>query len=400
MKVSECPLYEVPDSPPELTFDPFLRNALDAPVSRIRLPYGEGDCWLATRYDDVRFVTSDPRFTRDITGRPTPRMTKHLIPLDRAVSFVDPPDHARVRSVVAPAFTRRAVERLRPRAQSILDGLVDDMLAAGPRADVVRSVVSPFPLAVVGEVLGTPTEDRPQLRAWAEVVLTRATDQAGLERAQQAKAAASGYFRALAAQRRYRPADDLMTRMVEAVEAGRIDEEELLALATLIGLNGWHAVRNNVSNMVYLLLTRAELRERLLSEPQVVPQAVEELLRWIPHKNGVGQPRIATEDVEVSGVLIRRGEVVQVSYVAACRDPEHFPDPDAIDLDRQGPPHLAFGNGPHHCVAPLLARMEAEVLLSTLLRRLPGLRLAVPAQEIAWQRSVLIRGPVGLPVTW
>ncbi len=214
------------------------------------------------------------------------------------------------------------------------------------------------------------------------------------------KAAARRYFRELAERRRSRPAGDLMTRMVAAVDAGRIDEEELLALATLIGLNGWHAVRNNVSNMVYLLLTRPELRERLCAEPESVPRAVEELLRWIPHKHGVGQPRIATEDVEVGGVLVRRGEVVQVSYVAAGRDPRRFPDPDALDIDRQGPPHLAFGHGPHHCVAPLLARMEAEELLSALLRRLPGLRPAVPAGEIAWQGSVLIRGPVGLPVTW
>jgi len=214
------------------------------------------------------------------------------------------------------------------------------------------------------------------------------------------KAAARGYFCELAAQRRARPSDDLLTELVSAVDAGRLDEEELLALAMLIGLNGWHAVRNNAANMVYLLLTRHALRERLLAEPELMPQAVEELLRWIPHKNGVGQPRIATEDVEVGGVLIRSGEVVQVSYVAANWDPHRFHAPETIDPDREGPPHLAFGNGPHHCVAPLLARMEAEVLLSTLLRRLPKLRLAVPAEEVAWQQHVLIRGPVGLPVEW
>ncbi|MEW2223098.1 cytochrome P450 [Streptomyces sp. NPDC006990] len=398
--MAQCPLYDLPADPPELEFDPFLRAALESPPSRIRLPHGEGDCWLVTRYDDVRFVTSDPRFSRDIVGRPTPRMTRHLIPLDRAVSFVDPPEHARVRSVVAPVFGSGAVERLRPRVRALVAELVDGMLAAGPPADVVRYVVSPLPLAVVGELLGVPPEDRTQVRDWASTLLTRASDDAAAERAQQVKAAARQYFRELAELRRSRPARDLMTRMVEEVDAGRIDEEELLALATLIGLNGWHAVRNNVSNMVYLLLTRPELRERLRAEPESVPRAVEELLRWIPHKHGVGQPRIAIEDVEVGGVLVRRGEVVQVSYVAAGRDPSRFPDPDTVDIDRQGPPHLAFGHGPHHCVAPLLARMEAEELLSALLRRLPGLRPAVPAEEIAWQGSVLIRGPVGLPVTW
>ncbi|MBO8194040.1 cytochrome P450 [Streptomyces oryzae] len=398
--MTECPLYEVPDAPPELEFDPFLRAALRRPPCRIRLPYGEGDCWLVTRYDDVRFVTSDPRFSRNIVGRPTPRMTKHLIPLDRAVSFVDPPGHTRARSVVAPAFGRRAVDRARARAQECVDGLVDGMVAAGPPADVVWHVVSPFPLAVVSELLGVPAQDRPQLREWASALLTRACDDAALAHVQGVKAAARGYFCELAAQRRARPSDDLLTELVSAVDAGRLDEEELLALAMLIGLNGWHAVRNNAANMVYLLLTRHALRERLLAEPELMPQAVEELLRWIPHKNGVGQPRIATEDVEVGGVLIRSGEVVQVSYVAANWDPHRFPAPETIDPDREGPPHLAFGNGPHHCVAPLLARMEAEVLLSTLLRRLPTLRLAVPAEEVAWQQHVLIRGPVGLPVEW
>ncbi len=136
-----------------------------------------------TRYDDVRFVTSDPRFSRDIVGRPTPRMTRHLIPLDRAVSFVDPPGHARVRSVVAPVFGSGAVERLRPRVRALVAELVDGMLAAGPPADVVRYVVSPLPLAVVGELLGVPPEDRTQVRDWAVTLLTRASDDAAAERA-------------------------------------------------------------------------------------------------------------------------------------------------------------------------------------------------------------------------
>ncbi|MFI9202779.1 cytochrome P450 [Streptomyces sp. NPDC053048] len=397
----KCPrLYDVADVP-ALDFDPFLRKSLqDAPVSRIRLPHGEGDCWLVTRYADVRFVTSDPRFSRDIVGLPIPKMTKHFIPLDRAVSFVDPPDHARVRAVVAPAFTQRNMERLRPQAQAILDRLVDGLLESGPPADLIRHITSPFPLDVVSEVLGIPAADRSRVRDWAQTLLTRASDQAGAERARQVKEAARGYFRDLAAQRRAEPRSDLMSAMVAAVGEGRIDDEELLALATLMGLNGWHAVRNNTSNMMYALLTRTRLMDRLRSEPQLVPQAVDELLRWIPHKHGVGQPRIATEDVEVGGVLIRQGEFVYVSYVTANWDERVYPDPDRIDFDRKGPPHVAFGYGPHFCVGPLLARMESEVLLSTLVRRLPAMRLAIPQDQVRWQTDVLIRGPVDLPVTW
>ncbi|WP_234391920.1 cytochrome P450 [Streptomyces sp. WM6378] len=386
---------------PELDFDPFLRESLrERPVSRIRLPHGEGECWLVTRYDDVRFVTSDPRFSRDIIGRPIPKMTKHFIPMDRALSFVDPPGHARVRAVVAPAFTQRAMDRLRPRVQELLDLRVDRMMAAGPTADLVEHVTSPFPLDVVSELIGVPPADRPQIRAWAGTLLNRTSDEAAADRARQGREAACAYFRDLAAQRRAEPRDDLMSTMVAAVDDGRIDEEELLALTTLMELNGWHAVCNNTTNMVYALLTRDGLMDRLRSEPALVPRAVDELLRWIPHKHGVGQPRIATQDVEVGGVLIRDGELVYVSYVAGNWDEQVYPDPDRIDIERQGPPHLAFGHGPHYCVGPLLARMEAEVLLSTLLNRLPDLRLAVPAEQVRWPTGVLIRGPIDLPVAW
>ncbi|MFD9634403.1 cytochrome P450 [Streptomyces violascens] len=384
-----------------MDFDPFLSESLrNAPVSRIRLPHGEGDCWLVTRYEDVRFVTSDPRFSRDITGRPIPKMTKHFIPMDRALSFVDPPGHARVRAVVAPAFTQRAMDRLRPRAQELLDRRVDRMMAAGPPADLVQHITSPFPLDVVSELIGVPPADRTRIRDWAQTLLTRASDEAAAARALEVRAAAGAYFRELAARRRAEPRDDLMSVMVAAVDNGQIDEEELLALTTLMELNGWHAVCNNTSNMVYALLTQDGLMDRLRSEPELVPQAVEELLRWIPHKHGVGQPRIATQDVEVGGVLIRDGEFVYVSYVAANWDELVYPDPERIDVERQGPPHLAFGHGPHYCVGPLLARMESEVLLSTLINRLPDLRLALPPEQVRWQTNVLIRGPVDLPVTW
>ncbi|GGU66358.1 cytochrome P450 [Streptomyces lavendofoliae] len=401
MKDVTAPLYEVSDLA-ALDFDPFLREALEAePVVRIRLPHGApGECWLATRHDSVRFVTSDPRFSRDIVGRPLPSMNRYLIPLDRAVSFVDPPDHTRVRSVVSSAFNRSGVAALRPRAQAVLDRLVDSMVAAGPPADLVEHVTSPFPMHVIGAVLGVPEADRPRLRTWADAVLTRAKDETEVGRARQAKEEARAFFLELVRERRRRPQADLISELGDAVDSGKIEEEELLALATLMALNGWHAVRNHTSNMVYCLLTDDSLKSRLRSDPHVVPAAVEELLRWIPHKHGVGQARIATEDVEVGGVLIRRGEAVYVSYVAANWDQRCYSEPHRIDIDRKGPPHLAFGYGPHHCVAPLLARMEAELLLTTLLTRLPDLRLATDPANVPWQKDVLIRGPVALPVTW
>ncbi|MFK8906731.1 cytochrome P450 [Streptomyces sp. YS-3] len=327
-------------------------------------------------------------------------MTKHFIPLDRAVSFVDPPDHARVRSVVAPYFTQRGIDRHRIRAHQLMEERCRELEAVGAPADLVRHVISPFALGMISEVMGIPAGDQPQIRAWAQTILTRASDDAQALRAEEAKQAARAYFSSLAAQRRAEPREDVMSALVAAVDAGRIDEEELLALATLMGLNGWHAVCNNVTNMMFVLLTQPQLRDWLHRHPGQILPAVDELLRWIPHKHGVGQPRVATEDVEVGGVLIREGEFVYVSYVAANWDERVYPDPGRIDFERKGLPHVAFGFGPHACVGPLLARMEAEILVNTLTGRFPTMRLAVPSENVAWQTDVLIRGPVDLPVTW
>jgi biflaviolin synthase len=400
--VDACPVrtYDCADVP-SLDFDPFLLESLrHAPVSRIRVPHGDGEVWLVTRYEDVRFVTSDPRFSRDIKDRAVPKMTRHTIPLDQAISYLDPPEHARVRAVVAAAFSPRGMERLRHRAQEILEHLSRGLRDAGPPADLVRHVVSPFPLEVISEVIGVPAADRRRLLEWTRIIFTRADDEAAARRAKETKAAVGDYFRDLAARRRAEPRADLMSTMAAAVDAGRITEGELLALATLLQLNGWHAVRNNAANMVYVLLTHEKLMKQLRTRPALVPQAVEELLRWVPHKHAVGQPRIATQDVEVGGRLIRAGEFVYVSFVAANRDGTVYPDPDRIDFDRQGPPHLAFGHGPHYCVAPMLARMESELLLSHLVTRYPDLALAVRPEQVRWQRDVVIRGPVDLPVRW
>lgn len=247
-----------------------------------------------------------------------------------------------------------------------------DWWRPGRPADLVRDVTSPFPLTVVSELIGVPPADRSQMRDWAQSLLTKASDDVAAKRARQVKEAADVYFCELAAQRRAAPQDDLMSVMVAALDKGLISQEELLALTTLMQFNGWHAVCNNTSNMVYALLSQDRLMHRLRLQPGLVPKAVEELLPWIPHKHGVGQPRIATEDVEVGGVMIRVGEFVYVSYVAANWDPQVYPDPGRIDFERQGPPHLAFGHGPHYCVGPQLARMESEVLLSTLISRFAG----------------------------
>lgn len=401
----EPALYETGDLS-ALDFDPFLRDSLrQVPLRQIRLSHGDGTCWLATRYDDVRFVTSDPRFSRDIAGRRLPRMSKHVVPQERAIGVLDPPALTRIRAEVIPAFQRRSVDALRPRAEQIVHALVDGMVADGPPADLLERVISAFPRQLNGELLGVAPEKRVWMTELAQVILTRAEDDEDARAAERAKQALGAHLRGMVRARRDRSdedeRDDLMAHLVRAVDSGRISEPELVGLAALLGVNGWHAVRNNSANMVWLLLTRPPLADRLRAVPDRIPAAVQELLRWIPHKHGLGQARIATEDVSVAGTLVRRGEAVYVSYVAANWDETVFPDAEEIDVDRVGgPAHLAFGYGPHRCPAAALAVMEAEVLLAALLIRLPDLALAVPAGETEWQRKVLIRGPVSLPVTW
>ncbi|MFJ8623349.1 cytochrome P450 [Kitasatospora sp. NPDC093550] len=388
-----------PPDLPGLTFDPMLARLLhEEPVSRIRLPNGEGHAWLVTRHEDVKFVSVDPRFSRQaVVGRPVTRLAPHFIPLDGAVGFADPPDHTRMRRVVAKAFTARSMRRLHDRAQDLVEGLLDTLERHGPPADLVAHLHRPFPLAMVSELMGVPAEDRDEMAAWSETVISAAH---GREASERAKAELAAYFTALLARRRTDPREDLTSVLAEATDAGVLAEHEAVALAGLVQISGAHAVRNNSANMVYALLTRPAHLARLRAEPALLPQAVEELLRYIPHRNAVGLSRIALEDVEVGGVLIPAGEAVYVSYLTANRDPQVFADPEELDFDRTDNPHLAFGHGPHYCPGAALARMESEIILGSLWRRFPRLRLAVPEEQLRWQRGALIRGPEALPVAW
>jgi biflaviolin synthase len=379
-------------------FDPVLAELMrEGPVTRIRLPNGEGWAWLVTRYDDVRTVTNDPRFSRAaVVGRQVTRLAPHFIPVPGAVGFADPPDHTRLRRAVTPAFAARGVERIRERAAGLLADMVGALVADGPPADLTARVLGPFPIAVICEVMGVPAGDRQQMHDWTVTILSSSK---GAEASEQAKDAMAGYFARLVHDRLGSTGQDVTSLLGAAVGRGELTEEEAVGLAVLIQIGG-EAVTNNSGQMFYLLLTRPELLERLRAEPAVRPGAVDELLRYVPHRSAVGLSRIALEDVEIKGTLIREGEPVYVSYLAANRDPDVFPDPDRIDVTRSPNPHVAFGHGPHYCVGGILARMEAELLVDAVLDRLPGLRLAVAPHEVPWRKGALIRGPEALPVAW
>ncbi|MFJ7151781.1 cytochrome P450 [Streptomyces sp. NPDC100445] len=389
------------DDLPALDPDPFLDEVLrEEPVTRIKLPYGEGHAWLVTRYEDIRFVTSDPRFSREqVVGRDVTSMRPEPVASQTAgLQYIDPPRHNRLRRVVARAFTGKSMQRLRPLAELRATELLDAMEDAGAPADLMEHLHGPFPIAVIRDFLGVDEKDWHRWAETGEALLSAGAE--SKERAAQVARANRARIAELIRRRRAEPREDLAGVLAQAVEADEITEDEAISLATAVQVSGGHAVRNNSGSMMYALLTHPGHLDRLRREPELLPRAVDELFRYVPHRNGVGIPRIAVEDVTVGGELIRAGEVVYNAYVVANRDPEVFPDPDALDFDRENRAHLAFGHGPHHCLAAVMARMEAEVMIGTVLTRFPGIRLAVPPQEVEFQRQGLIRGPRTLPVTW
>ncbi|MET7611140.1 cytochrome P450 [Streptomyces seoulensis] len=379
-------------------FDPVLTELMnEGPVTRIQLPNGEGWAWLVTRYDDVRMVTNDPRFGREaVMDKQVTRLAPHFIPDRGAVGFLDPPDHTRLRRSVAAAFTAKGVERVRERSRAMLEELVDELLQDGPPADLTGAVLSPFPIAVICELMGVPAADRHSMHDWTQLILSSAH---GKEVSERAKREMSAYFTDLIGHGTHSPEGSVCALLSEAVDRDEITLVEAVGLAVLLQIGG-EAVTNNSGQMFYLLLTRPELMERLRSDREIRPRAIDELLRYIPHRNAVGLSRIALEDVEIRGVRIRAGDAVYNSYLSANRDPEVFPDPDTIDVERSPNPHVAFGFGPHYCPGGMLARLESELLVDVLLDQVPGLKLAVPPEEVPFRKGALIRGPESLPVTW
>ncbi|MFF4951211.1 cytochrome P450 [Streptomyces chattanoogensis] len=395
--VWNCPF----DYAEALEFDPTLKRLLtEEPVARIRLPYGEGEAWLVTRYEDVRTVTTDRRFSRHaVIGRDFPRMTPEPIVQDEAINVMDPPASSRLRSLVSKAFAPRDVERMRIRTQRVVDELLDRMAEQGPPGDLMENLANPLPLTTICEVLDIPETDRAQLRGHARTMMNISPD--NRDNAVRAKADMRAYFAELTAHRRAHPGDDLISALATARDGDEIlDERELTVMAMVLLITGQDTTTYEIGNLSYTLLTRPEDLAMLRSRPERLPQAIEEMLRFIPFRKGVGIPRVALEDVELSGVTIREGDIVHVSYLTANRDPRKFDRPDELDLGREKPPHMTFGWGGHHCLGAPLAFVEMEVALGTLLDRFPELKLAKPAEEVRWNETSIWRYPQALPVVW
>lgn len=382
--------------------DPFMtRMRVEAPVARVRMPYGEGECWLVTRYEDVKTVTSDRRFSRAaLIGQDFPRITPAPIAQSESINLMDPPALNRVRKLINKAFTTPQVEALRPWTQRTVDGLLDAMAKSGAPADIADHLADRLPLMTICELLDVPEADRPQLRQRAmDMMSMNAADR---NSAVEAKAWLRAYFSELTAERRRSPGDDLISGLATArIGDEMLDADELAVLAMLLVITGHDTTTYNISNIVYTLLTQPERAAELRARPELLPRALEELLRYIPFRQGVGIPRVALEDVDFDGVVIKAGDTVHVSYLTANRDELAYDRPDELDFHREDPAlHMTFGYGSHHCLGAHLARMVLQVAIGTLLTRFPDLRLAVPAEEVRWNTVSIWRYPLALPVTW
>ncbi len=368
------------------------------PLARVKLPYGE-EGWLLTRYDDVRTALGDARFSlAEAAVRDVPRLTPQRY--GGILTDQDPPEHTRLRRLVAKAFTARRVEQLRGRAEQITGDLLDEMVKAGPPADLAQALAVPLPGLMICELIGVPYADRDQFRDWvgAWMSVTALTpEQRGEYIAQLA-----GYVAALAAQRRQTPTDDLLGALVTAQEEGdRLTEDEVVQLTLVILAAGYESTASQIVNFTYALLTHPDQLALLRSRPDLMPGAVEELMRWVPLLAVADVlPRYALADVELSGGTVRAGEPVLLAKHAANRDPRRYDDPDRLDITRDAQGELGFGHGAHHCLGAPLARMDIQTALTALLQRFPNLRLAVPESELEWKTGMAVRGPVALPIAW
>jgi cytochrome P450 len=387
---------------PEFVADPYPmyhRLRAEDPVHHSPLGF-----WVLTRYADVMAMLRDPRLIKEPIAAFVAARFGMAVPPGLGLSMLDrdPPDHTRLRGLVSKAFTPRALEKLRPGIQQIVDALLDQVAGRGSM-DLIEEFAYPLPVRVICEMLGVPVQDHERFKAWGldiarglDAIMLPPDSEVG-QRSVSGRRALAEYFRELIAERRAAPRDDMLSALIAAEEAGdTLNEEELLATCILLLVAGHETTVNLIGNGTLALLRHpAELR-KLRDHPGLIGSAVEELLRF----DGPVQrtARIPSEDITIGGQTIGKGELVMPFLGAADRDPAQFPDPDRLDLTRTDNRHIAFGMGIHFCLGAPLARMEGQIALNTLLARLPRLTLATDRPR--FRQSLTLRGLQALPVSF
>ena len=380
---------------------PVYRDLRDrCPVAHVQLPSGDMG-YVVSRYEDVKAVLGDTRFSRAATVVPGAPRLAPVPPMAGGLFAMDGPEHLRLRRLVFREFTARRVQDLEPRIQELTDTLLDAMESAGPTADLNSALAFPLPVQVICELLGVPYEDRARFRDWSDafVSLTSHTPE---EMLLQRKSLVE-YLAGLVERKRSEPGDDLMSALVAAHdEGGRLSSEELVMMGITLLVAGHETTVSMISMFVLTLLRHPEQLRRLQEHPEQLDRAIDELLRINPIGDG-GPFRVTTEEVEIAGTVIPEGSAVIAAVCSANRDERQYTDGDPELFDSARPSastHLAFGHGAHHCVGSALARAELRTAIGTLFRRFPELRLAVPVEELSMTSGMMVHGLTRLPVTW
>jgi pimeloyl-[acyl-carrier protein] synthase len=378
-----------------------------SPVLRPPIPGYEGPgVAVLTRYGDVEAVLRDPRFSVDRTRAHLFKAFSDRFPRQllegpdgfRTMLMMDPPDHTRIRHLVSRAFTpRRVEERLRPRIEALVDELLAPLRACA-ELELMRDFAEPLPAIVIAELLGVPARDHRQFKQWSSELVAGGPARAFEPGAQERTAALFGrlreYVRGIVAERRKAPGEDMISGLIDAQEEhDALSEGELISTSLLLLIAGHETTTNLIGNGLLALLRHPDQLERLRREPDLLENAIEELLRYdSPVQATV---RIATEDVAIAGSVIPKDAIALALLGAANRDPAEFPEPDRLDLARENVRHLSFGLGTHFCLGAGLARLEARLAFRGLLA-LPGLRLATDTPE--YRPNPFLRGLRTLPL--
>jgi cytochrome P450 len=387
---------------PEVLADPyplFRRLRQQDPVHED--PEGRG--WMVARYDDIAKILADRRFSAQRTlamraGQDTSSAVEAA--LARQMLFLDPPDHTRLRSLFTKAFTPQRMEALKPQVAATVTETLNRAADAGGDIDFIRDFAIPLPVTVIAQLLGVPTADRDSLRTWSvafgKLINGRILSAQESVEAQMGVLEFVGYFRELIAERRQRPADDVLSGLIEVEERGdRLSTEELIVNLILLLAAGHGTTTHLLGNGLLALSRHRAEWQRLVAAPSVAPAAVNELLRYDGPVQATG--RVALEDIPLANKTIRRGQPVTVLLGSANRDEDHFADPDNLDLQRTDGRLLSFGHGIHTCLGAALARMEAAVAFSALASRFPHLQVDDGAPE--HNPSISFRGLLALPVS-
>lgn len=397
----EAPQFPFPPSPVPYSPGPEVRELMaKSPVNQVRLP-DDSTAWLVTGFAEAREVMIDQRYSRALVFAPGRQVYGVEATLSDALIAMDPPEHTRLRKLVAAAFTEKRMQALRPRVALIVDDLIDAMLA-GPRpADLSRSFSLMVPASVICALLGVPITDVERFHEWSNAIFadwSRSREEIG-----EAYAAMSRYMSELITGKRESPEDDLISVLIDARDSGdKLTEAELVDFCIQLLAAGHETTANSINMSFVALCQYPDELARLRADPGLIPAAVEELLRYviISGSGFIPLARITREEVCLGGVTIPAGETVLPSFNVANRDPAAFDDPDRLDVGRVPKAHLGFGAGAHHCLGAQLARMELQEAFRGLLARLPGLRMTRPMSELEFREGQAIASMRELLVTW